>query len=593
MQRSPSVVSQYNDDLSSPDPLATSVSDGNTTSSISPGKRKPAVRRPSIPISKTIARHTKSSSQSIEIFPSSPFRAVSEQNISPWKIRVTVEAEPEDPEMDGNAPMTRARTRTTTIPLPADSSSTGHVMGFARGREAKSPSRDNKRSATSTRGSRNSSRSRRQSVTDLNIIPLGDDAEEDDWLKQKRSPQKKRSPRKSTAAPCRTKSKQSSPSVSRSTSNAADFEIRQDTDAEAEEAAGEPVPALDSDSPELKKLDLNQISVRPRATSTKHKDNVVCSKHEPIMVAKKTTPLYQGQLQARTVSANSAMSYPTPSPTSSYHGDSDDVDKRLDDDAAEQAADEGFDTVHESEGFTMIDLETLPSVKRLLSSPLEEGNATSPRLPKVDDLTEPGSSMEMKRENMGAPATSSASPQQTVTYPILRMDESEFSSTIPSSPPVLEKHANLLNVSSSSRPDPIRKVTPVPYSLPKLPSPPRHQLRRTPQHQHRASAGTLFAGIALQEIISPVPNGDKEISGDKLSTSKPPEERTGDILFKGYDSGTQRELRAGLRFGEELAKRQLPGYPMQPNASENTMHLAPKADKSSSRADAQPRSQWG
>ncbi|KAJ9615064.1 hypothetical protein H2200_001138 [Cladophialophora chaetospira] len=585
-RRSPSVASQYNDDLSSPDPLATSVNDEQRSGSYTYSTHAPAPRRSSTTTTTNARRHTKSNSQSIEVFPSSPFRSVSEQNLSPWKIRVTVEAEPEDADMEGGAPVTRARTRTTKIPLQADSSPIDQAKGAARG---KKPQVNTRRSGTPERKGRTSSRTRRQSVTDLDIIPLGDDAEEDDWLKQKRSPKKRRSTRKSTAAVDAEKPKSSSPSKSRSKSSSADFEIRPDTDAEAELEYGEPGPALGSESPELQKLDLNQISIRPRALSTKSKNNEDFCAQKPVNDEKLRLSSLHTQPQARKVSANSAMSYPTPSPTSSYHGDIDDL-KAIDDGFDKNEAGEVLDTILESEGFTMIDLDTLPSAKRDLSSPVDDGRALASVSLPTDRLTTQGSSIQ---PNTNAIKGSSSSllpiPEQTVAYPRLKIDESEISSTVPSSPPSSGKHLNLLKVSSSSRPSLSRKVTPLSYSSPKLPSPPRHEVRQTPHHQHRASAGALFAGIALQEIVSPEPIHEKGLLKENTSISKPSGPHNQEAMFTGFDSGTQRELRAGLRFGEELAKRQVAEAQAQPSAAVSRRMPATSSDKASKNPNFQSR----
>jgi hypothetical protein len=63
------------------------------------------------------------------------------------------------------------------------------------------------------------------------------------------------------------------------------------------------------------------------------------------------------------------------------------------------------------------------------------------------------------------------------------------------------------------------------------------------------------AGIALQGVLSPKPSSEKSRPKSPGGPQGTPKQRL-DHLFEGFDSGTRRELRAGLRFGEELAKRQ-------------------------------------
>jgi hypothetical protein len=538
MQRSPSVASRYNDDLSSPDPLATSVHDDHDSGTVIRETRK--IVRPKTGASKGNTRHSRSSSQTIEVFPSSPFRAVAEQNLSPWKIRVTVEAEPDN--MDNSDAATRARTRASKSPVRFDSVPSNNAKGPVRNTTIQADSGNLKRA----NNRRNSSRSRRQSVTDLEIRPLGDDAEEDDWLKQQRSPRRRQSTRRKSTS-------RTSPSKAGSKPSNVRFEVRPDTDAEEEQNAGEPGPALSSPSPELQKLDINQISTRQRAASTKN-DNADRGRQSSLVTATNRTSSHQAQMQSRKVSVNSAMSYPTPSPTSSYHGDSDSVEKPLED-PAPMLKHEELDTMIECEGFTMIDLDTLPSVKQY-RSPHEQSLGISPGHTQQNRPPSASSSTGSKhgKDEMKAPGSSSV--QDVVVYPTLAVDDSDISSTVPSSPPTSERNNRLLGVSGTARPHLVRKVTPQPFQAPRLPSPPRHQIRRTPQHQHRASAGALFAGIALQEVVSP--DGENILRREKgLSPNTSTQTHTSE-LFGGFDSGTQRELRAGLRFGEELGKRQAP-----------------------------------
>ncbi|OAP63226.1 hypothetical protein AYL99_02453 [Fonsecaea erecta] len=560
MSRPPSVTSYHHDELSSPDPLATCVNDEPSHGNIAHGSRQPAPKRHSSTAMKTTGRSANTSTFGYEaLAPSSPFRAVSEQNLSPWKIRVTVEAEPEDANMESSALLTKSRTRTTRRSLQHENPEVEGPKNPARGGKSPSRATKNKRSETPGAIRRNSGRSRRQSVTDLDIIPLGDDADEDDWLKQKKSPRKRRNSRKSASTPVVSTQKASPTKSSRSNASASGFEVRPDTDTEDSGGAEEQENGVaESQSPELRTINLNQVSVRPRALSTKSNVEQAPESEDAIVSGKTRNTSMKQQMEVRKVSVNSALSYPTPSPTSSYHGDSDDVGRALDDnDSPIQHENEAFDTILESEGFTMIDLDTLPSVRRITSSPLDGGSTSSLHPSDIDDpKTHLPTTGAGKRVNGDLAASNPSATFQTITYPAIRPDESELSSTVPSSPPASDKSQGLLKVPSSSTAVG-RKVTPLPYSSPKLPSPPRPNVRRTPHHQHRASAGAVFAGIALQEVMSPARSGEGVLAGKQDTSSnanysRPEEDRA---LFVGFDCGTQRELRAGLRFGEELAKR--------------------------------------
>ncbi|KAL8961004.1 MAG: hypothetical protein Q9193_002379 [Seirophora villosa] len=158
-----------------------------------------------------------------------------------------------------------------------------------------------------------------------------------------------------------------------------------------------------------------------------------------------------------------------------------------------------FDSVMESEGFSMVSVSSLPSAQSTSSSSAgynrREGNPSPPR-----------SSQQF------TPMKSNDSP-------------------IPPHPP---KPATWTQCS--------REIDQPTTGTPKL-------------------ARVVRAGIALQGVLSPNQRSASRISTSRINTSSPlvsaasPKERL-DKLFSGFGPGTQRELRAGLRLGEELAKRQ-------------------------------------
>lgn len=346
---------------------------------------------------------------------------------------------------------------------------------------------------------------------------------------------------------------------------ASEVEICSDTDAESETgAAGANIATNDALSSELRTIDLNRVSVRHRASSMKSK----ADDEREVQDGKFPTTSKRQPVEQRKVSVNSATSYPTPSPSSSYHGDSDDAENALGQ-PGPGFENDGFDTVLESEGFTMIDLGTIPSARQYLSSPSD--NRSVDDLQSVDQIPPqiymPPGEIAGGSENDVA-SSQPSTVQAPVSEPMLDTDETELSSTVPSSPPVMEKSASLLLVpSSSSSGGMVRKVTPQTYSSPKLPSPPKQNARRMPQHNHRGSSGAVFAGIALQEVVSPsqpnisAPSQGKDVSSQALGPNRD------EPLFEGFDTGTKRELRAGLRFGEELAKRQSSSPPARTSSS--------------------------
>lgn len=176
----------------------------------------------------------------------SPSKTVTEQTLSPWKIRVTVETEPEDM----NSQAGRSTTRTIMVPLRDASSPTEERARTTRGRGSQPSPAKSKWSATPVR--KNSrSRSRRQSVTDLNITVLGDEGDSNDWTKQKSPRKRKPTPSRNSPAEPGEQSLVEGPTTAardkrRTTRSAQPIEIREDTDAEEDVDID---TAVSSDSP--------------------------------------------------------------------------------------------------------------------------------------------------------------------------------------------------------------------------------------------------------------------------------------------------------------------------------------------------------
>ncbi|KAM0795312.1 hypothetical protein BDR22DRAFT_894293 [Usnea florida] len=127
--------------------------------------------------------------------------------------------------------------------------------------------------------------------------------------------------------------------------------------------------------------------------------------------------------------------------------------------------------------------------------------------------------------------------------------------------------------------------TPIIASSPFVPpAPETTKIRSSPRHLEIPSDGTpklakvLRAGVALQGALNtkdrsqelgspfqesqrPSPFLTEETSGSQREfPHRPPRERSPEVQsddpFRGFGAGTRRELKAGLRLGEELAKRQ-------------------------------------
>lgn len=438
------------------------------------------------------------------LVPNSPSKAVTEQTLSPWKIRVTVEAEPED----GDA-APQFSTRTYQVPLKPCSSPIESNAVRGRSKPAQSSPARKKRSATPVRGGRG----RRKSVTDLNIRVLGDEEDEDEWSPKKKAPAKRRG-RKASESPKKTDR------ASR------EFTLPVEEDEDLYSGQNPPLSSS-SGSAEIREIDPNRVSVRPRSHSTKQKE-AEFGQEQAEQDSGKSRPKPRPQ-QPRNVSNTSAVSYPTPSPTPSAAGDDD----------AGCCEDEGvgYDTIMESEGFTMIDLDSIPSARRFLSSP-EEPTADSGGHEPEEHHPAPLSSATKN-------PTSSRKPMPVPVTVTPDLEETELSSNVASSPPDVN---NLLQV-HAQRPSALRKVTPDVYSSPKLPPPPTQSKKvSSPEADTLAPKRVVNAGRALHGALASPEAEDAELQRTPISSSE-------DFL-DGFSSGTKRELRAGLRFGEELAKTQ-------------------------------------
>ncbi|KAI4268880.1 MAG: hypothetical protein LQ337_007590, partial [Flavoplaca oasis] len=117
-----------------------------------------------------------------------------------------------------------------------------------------------------------------------------------------------------------------------------------------------------------------------------------------------------------------------------------------------------------------------------------------------------------------------------------------------------------------------RHVTPSDSDYSPLPPPPPkvEVSQQSTRELSKPTSGTprlarvVRAGIALQGVLSPARRRHNPANlapwlnhSSPMSSTTSPKERL-DQLFNGFGPGTCRELRAGLRLGEELAKRQHP-----------------------------------
>ena len=482
---------------------------------------------------------------------------------------MTVEAEPEEE----GIPNARTTTRTMKVPLREESPTTEAVKG--RGRRSQAGSSGTKRRSTPVRGARSTSKGHRQSVTDLDIRVLGDEEDFNEWSPQKsRKKAKPRNKKKSEdqsgrAVPESTFHSDADDSrhIDRDDNVSEDPGIVVRPDSETEQHAPS-AGVVHDDSPEMREIDLNRVSVRSRSRPPKDHKSHHSTKDTNTGLSESKLPTLVSETR-HLVPSSAVDGYPTP--TSSLRGDSDDV-PNMEGDPIEHH--EGFDTILESEGFTMIDLESIPSARNFVSPPNERDKERAGQIETPPDKSNNGISLSSPSEPRNAQPISSPAghiqlksrPTAIPSYLTFAEGESDLSSTVPSSPPMV---AQAIPAPLSDSVHLCTKVTPEPYSSPQLPSPPR--VSTAPFRPHVAPthkptpprlARVVRAGIALQGVLSPKFGLEKAQAQSPKLAQRGPKERLDD-LFEGFDSGTRRELRAGLRLGEELAKRQKSSSPAE------------------------------
>jgi len=267
-----------------------------------------------------------------------------------------------------------------------------------------------------------------------------------------------------------------------------------------------------------------------------------------------------------------------------------------------------FDSILESEGFSMVSLESIESARQNLSSITKTKFLTNPALhpprlgpevPETVSLTAVNAAQkgatannpqeadlgggkslvhdsDLQHSALGRGDRSTSSPHQSKYGTGKSVSFSTHHHVL--GPDSSEASARQVSVStrSSTEKQAVQQKTPLGVQpTPRLPPPiqPRAPLNPSdptskPKPDTPKLCRVVRAGIALQGVLdsnaretnargsslkSPyVSPANKRLSNSV--TGKSPKERLDD-LFEGFGAGTRRELRAGLRLGEELARR--------------------------------------
>ena len=462
---------------------------------------------------------------------SSPSKSVaqSENLISPWRIRVRVEAEREDDGIKtggkggGRASVSPSkqigRTITTTVPLKgSDDTPAPQKRGRGRPRKSTTPAKTPaKRPATPKPG-----KGRKRAADDTN--------EEEPHTKQQNSVSKSKKPKRN-ASPKPTKESESvdedaqmgdlgQPELRLTTLFSSqhgrkdgDFDIAVDSDASIKRSS-----QATQDQHSIEESNQNDTTVST-AKSTR-------SKRQPLT----STSPQKGRPQ-RIIKETIA----------SIHSDrSDEIS--------------GYDSIVEGEDFSIVSLSTLPSAQQhMRAQTLAELNGSTSQNPSasVSKIGEANKATPTEAtNNLGLREPRRRSSQQARSGQMLTSSELGARQSTDQSSLL---HFNFKRTTPSQM-----FSSPV---LPPLKAPQGRKSPKAPEDSKQAKPKLIRdvnTGVALQGVVNPM-GSSKKNRDSQLESKQPPEAsaQTGlDDLFSGFGARTRRELRAGLRLGEELARRQ-------------------------------------
>ena len=536
--------------LSSPDPLGLSLTSKPTSSPAKP-LEKPRTPRKALSESQGNAQvqHFYLTTPSAPHTPSKSPAKASQDARSPWRIRVTVEAEPEINMAESPSKHLVERTTTTSIPLKDAVDSSPAAVKRGRGRPRKSLDAPIKRNGTpkprATGRKKNAHGTSDQGLKDEAVEPMSSpkrargrprksigssaakpgpesfNAEEaaeasrgDEPAGQHKRPKSKgrrkaMTPTKKRAAPDSSTLTTpvnddisfTGPMTQSSRARSAESELStHEKRPNKRRSLGRKEETRDHDLLEdTQSLDIVHSQIEEQDLST-----------QQASLAKADENMWRSMIRKDSLSpANQTDEVGIGSDENGYD------QQGIGDDPTDDHQE--FDSILESEGFSMVSISSLPSAQQ------QSGSSESYHANEV--LTESKLNLSPVEVSAGVkPANTSQ-----LRTPSLA---SSTSSSMP--PPPIPSARNQSSQLSLSKPT---------DGTPKL-------------------VRIVRAGIALQGALSPSNNAvqaapsasDSDLS---LSSASSMNSRDGSQnLFDGFGAGTRRELRAGLRLGEELAKRQ-------------------------------------
>jgi hypothetical protein len=470
----------------------------------------------------------------------SPTKMQSEGNLSPWRIRVTVEAEQEDDELTQDGPRKRLKPSTTTTKVPL------------KDEESNPPS------AKKRRG-----RPRKSDVREQNTIPIKGSPGRTPKLQAPESTKRPRGrPRKSLQIE---EVAQSIEATANSTTNdntrVDTFDGALDRESPAPFMTADIGPPSDASSepdPFLDMAGTGAFESPQRVTPDRSPPRVVSNMPDPesknparvVEGTQQTTPRGTASppRKVRGISPEYTLhaghtprvrrSYPTPTSSSlvdenggkstipvqqsngvSIFSDPTDVHHE-------------YDTIMESEDFSMVSLDTLPSAKQAgLSSILSSAKGT------LQPFAERQNAVSFDKSK----ARVSKSPRETANHTTVSsmstprsksvQRRSSYASSIDQVVPVV------LNTATTN------------IAIPEAPEPPTVGKEK----KFLSLARLVRLGLSLHGAMHYEHSQDMEDSDEEIEEIANARDRL-EGLFDDFDAESQRQLRAGLRFGELVAR---------------------------------------
>ena len=529
-------------DLDSPDPLGLSLTKEPISS---PTK---SFRKPTTPRKALAESHGNAQVQHFYLTTprrntsSSPTKssARAQSAVSPWRIKVTVEAEPENMMPDSPSKRLDGRTITTTVPLKEAADSSPPAAKRGRGRPRKSLEGPVKRSGTpkpkavgrksatqdtmeenkqtrSTKTATTPKKARGRPRKSIGSSParseMPDVDKQENAVRDFATASSGIEPSSGASVKNIVPRKRGAPSNSSSTTPVKD---KCDSLVSMHQSSGVQLPdsgSSISNGRPAKRRSLDKTEETEAESPSEELDELHTvnqqDEHFDISLWQSNLAKDDEDMWRSMIRQDSLALKNTAEEEGTSDQDEDDKDVAANDPTDNH---QEFDSILESEGFSMVSVSSLPSAQQHSGSWVNHEDGTDGP----------------KTRPTPAQVLSSVNPN---THSQLRTPS--------------------LASSTSSMPPP-----PIPLSRP----------HDSPRPMTKPTDGTprlgrvVRAGIALQGVLSPSNStsqvGSAENSTLSASSSAMSSKDRMDQLFDGFGAGTRRELRAGLRLGEELAKRQ-------------------------------------